>query len=77
MAEIRVNVDDEFLAALKTKLGNPKTTEIVQDALALLNWGADAAKEGRDILSADQKRQDLEKVVIPRLSTIKKEASGE
>jgi hypothetical protein len=71
MAEIRVIVDDEFLEALRKKLGNPKNTEIVQDALALLNWGADARKNGRDILSADPKRQDLERVVLPRLANIK------
>ncbi len=53
MAEIRVIVDDGFLDALKQKLGNPKNTEVVQDALALLNWGADERKNGRDILSAD------------------------
>ncbi|SCX62740.1 hypothetical protein [Nitrosospira sp. Nsp1] len=73
MAEIRVNVDDEFLEDLKKKLGNPKNTEIIQDALALLNWGADAKKAGRDVLSADKDRKDLEKLVLPRLSQIKKD----
>ena len=71
MAEIRVTVDDQFLEELRAKLGNPKNTEIVQDALALLNWGADASKGGRDILSANRDRTDLEKVVLPRLSGIK------
>ena len=71
VAEIRVIVDDEFLEALRKKLGNPKNTEIVLYALALLNWGADARKSGRDILSADPKRQDLERVVLPRLANIK------
>lgn len=71
MAEIRVNVDDEFLEALKKKLNNPKNTEVIQDALALLNWGADAALEGRDIVSADKQRENLEKVLIPRLTQLK------
>lgn len=73
MAEIRVNVDDDFLDELKKKLGNPKNTEVIQDALALLNWGADAKKAGRDVLSADKDRKDLEKLVLPRLSQIKQD----
>jgi hypothetical protein len=71
MAEIRVTVDDKFLEDLKEKLGNPTTTGLVQDALAILNWGADARKDGRDILSATPDRKDVERFTTPSLSRVK------
>jgi hypothetical protein len=70
MAEIKVSVPDEYLDALKKKLGTTKSTEVIQEALALLNWGADNAQNGRDIMSANSDRSDLEKVVLPRLSRV-------
>ncbi len=74
MAEIRINVDDAFLNELKGKLGVSKSSEVVQQALAMLNWGADNAIAGRDIMSADASRSDLEKVVLPGLAKAKAKA---
>jgi len=74
MAEIRINVDDAFLDDLKSKLGVSRSSEVIQQALAMLNWGADSALAGRDIMSADASRSDLEKVVLPGLAKAKAKA---
>jgi hypothetical protein len=71
MAEVRINVEDAFLDSLKQKLGTTKTNEVIQEALTMLDWGADAKLQGRDILSANVERSDFEKVVLPRLSKVK------
>lgn len=71
MAEVRITVDDAFLDSLKEKLGTTKTSEIIQEALTMLDWGTDAKRQGRDILSADAARSDFEKVVLPRLSKVR------
>ena len=74
MAEIRIVIDDAFLDDLKSKLGISKSSEVIQQALAMLNWGADNAIVGRDIMSADASRSDLEKVVLPGLANAKAKA---
>lgn len=51
--ELRVNVDDEFMKRLQTRLGTNKSTDIARDALTLLNWAVEEKQQGRQIASAD------------------------
>ncbi len=52
MAEIRVQIDDRLIEDLKKMLGLKKNTEVIQEALTMLNWAAQEKMEGRVILSS-------------------------
>ena len=41
MAEVRVQVPDEIMAELKSTLGLRTNTDIVEEALTMLNWAAE------------------------------------
>jgi len=69
--EIRINVDDKFMEALKNQLKAKKATEVTVDALTLLNWAVEEAKEGRVILSAKNDGTDIRRLAMPTLSKIK------
>jgi hypothetical protein len=69
--EIRVEVDDEFAKNLQDKLGTKKATDIARAALTLLNWAVDEVSQGRVILSRDRDGNDLHRLAMPILDTVK------
>jgi hypothetical protein len=69
--EIRVEVDDEFAKNLQSMLGTKKSTEIARAALTLLNWAVDEVSRGRVILSGDRDGNDLHKLAMPILDSVK------
>ncbi|HLF73712.1 MAG TPA: hypothetical protein VI524_05175 [Anaerolineales bacterium] len=73
--EIRIHVDDEFIETLKRKLQTTKATEVAVDALTLLNWAVEEAKEGRVILSAKKDGTDIHRLAMPALNQVKPESS--
>ena len=72
MAEIRVSVDDQFLSELQSKLGLTKSSDLTKEALTLLNWAADEAINGRQIVSASKEGTEVHRLAMPSLSRVSK-----
>jgi hypothetical protein len=72
VSEVRVEIDQAYLEDLKRKLGVTRNVDLIQEALALLNWSADEVRQGRQILSADPNLQGMTRLVTPRLKAIAK-----
>lgn len=51
--ETRMQVEDRFMAALQSSLGYARYTDVLRDALTILNWAVRERAKGRVILSAD------------------------
>jgi hypothetical protein len=69
--EIRIKVDDEFMEELKRQLKTTKATDVTVDALTLLNWAVEEAKEGRVILSAKKDGTEVHRLAMPTLNQVK------
>ena len=67
--ELRMQVDDRFIGVLQDKL-NLRATEIVREALTILNWAVYERGRGRVILSADPNGQSVERLAMPVLDRI-------
>ena len=52
--EVFVRVERSVMTALKERLGLELSTEVVQEALTMINWAADEKMKGRVILSATE-----------------------
>lgn len=70
MADIRVQVPDEYMNALREKLALKTNAEVVQEALTLLNWAAEEKGRKRLILSTDQEGQQVERLAMRSLSIL-------
>ena len=68
--ELRMQMDDEFIGALQHKL-DLRATEIVREALTILNWAVHERERGRVILSADPNGQSVERLAMPVLDRIR------
>lgn len=68
--EIRINVEDEFMESLRKKMSEPRATEVTRDALSLLSWAVNEAREGRVILSAQRDGSDVHKLAMPALEKV-------
>jgi len=75
MADIRVQVQDDFMNALREKLGLKSNADVVQEALTLLNWAAEEKGRHRLILSTDQGGQQVERLAMRSLSILPASAS--
>lgn len=65
--ELRLNIDPAFMKEVQSKVGKSKATDVMREALALYNWAATEAANGRVIASADSKGGDVKQVVLPGL----------
>jgi hypothetical protein len=73
--EIRINVDDAFLRNLQDKIGNsPQATDIVRDALTILNWAIGEVADGRVLLSSSACGDDVHRLVMPTLCRVETRA---
>ena len=77
MAEVRFNVDDKFLENLQKSLNTTKTTDVVREALTVLNWAVNEKSQGREILSGtvsgnNADASDLVRLATPGLSNVTK-----
>jgi hypothetical protein len=70
MAEVRFNVDDDFLKNLQQTMGTTKTTDIMKEALTVFNWALKEKSEGRQILSADADANNLVRLATPGLDSV-------
>ena len=69
--EIRANVDESYLNALKQRLDLSNTTDVLRIAFSLLDWVSEEAEAGRMILSASREGKDIRRLVVPELSNTK------
>jgi hypothetical protein len=74
MADIRVQVDDSFMEALRKTLGVRTNTDVIQEALTLLNWAAEEKKRGRLILSTNHQGEKVERLAMRALSVLPTES---
>ena len=74
--EVRFLVGTDFLENLKRRMGNPKATDVVRTALALLDWATEEAEKGRVILSATEQGGDVQRLVMPELLYVKSLATA-
>lgn len=70
MAEVRFNVDDKFLEELQKSLKTSKATDVVREALTVLNWAVNEKSKGREILSGDADANNLVRLATPGLSAV-------
>ncbi|HLZ16328.1 MAG TPA: hypothetical protein VKQ08_04785 [Cyclobacteriaceae bacterium] len=73
MAQIRFDIDDDFLEGLQKLTGVTKTSKLGGDALSLLKWAASEAKKGRVLITTNKEGSDPVKVVMPILEGVKEE----
>ncbi len=72
---VRLNIDDAFLRAIQRKVGDAsRVADLVRDAFTILNWAVDEAANGRVVLSASRRGDDLHRLVMPTLSRIEARA---
>lgn len=72
MADVRVQVPDDFMEALRKKLNVKTNTEVVQEALTLLNWAAEEKERQRLILSTNANGEKVERLAMRSLSILPK-----
>lgn len=70
MADIRVQVADDFMSALRRTLGLKTNADVVQEALTLMNWAAEEKRRGRLILSSDLEGGRVERLAMRTLSVM-------
>ncbi|WP_157598220.1 MULTISPECIES: hypothetical protein [unclassified Rhizobacter] len=68
MAEIRVQIPDNVLEPLKERLGLKKNTDVIEEALTVLNWAAEEVGKGRQIYSANTDGRDVTRLATPALT---------
>jgi hypothetical protein len=68
MAEIRVQIPDDVLNPLKERLGLRKNTDVIEEALTVLNWAAEEVGKGRQIYSANPDGRDVTRLATRALT---------
>lgn len=76
MANIRVQVPDEFMNNLQQEMGLKTNAEVVQEALTLLSWAVGEIARERLILSTNQKGQEVERLVMRSLATVRSKVAA-
>lgn len=69
--ELRMQVDNEFVGYLQDKLRVRATTDVVREALTILNWAVDERGRGRVILSATPDGQNVVRLAMPVLEQVR------
>lgn len=71
MAEIRLKIDDDFLASVSGSTGITKPAQLTTEAYNLLLWAANEARSGRVLISSNADGSDAKKIVIPSLERLR------
>lgn len=71
MAEIRVQIPDDFMQELKVALQLRTNSEVVQEAMTLLAWAKDERLRNRVILSACPDGTDVERLAMRSLTRVR------
>jgi hypothetical protein len=73
MAQVRFEVDDDFLKSLQELTGTTKNYVLGGDALSLLKWAATEIKKGRVLLTTNKDGGEPVKVVMSIFDKIKQD----
>jgi len=65
--ELRLKVDSEFMKNLQARLKTKNNREIVQNALAALDWVSEESEKERVILSSNKDGGEIHRLVLPVL----------
>lgn len=57
--DVFVRVERSVMTDLKKRLGLERNTEVMEEALTMINWAADEKMKGRVILSATEEGLDV------------------
>jgi hypothetical protein len=68
--ELRMQVEDRFIEELQRSLGYMRSTDVVRDALTILNWAVRESAKGRVILSANSDGHDVARLAMPSLEKL-------
>lgn len=52
--EVSFSVDEEFLSALQTRIGATSVVDVLQEALALLDWASRERDKGKFVLATSE-----------------------
>lgn len=75
MAEVRFQIADDVIGALREKIGVANNTDVAREALTLLKWAVDEREKGHVILSADpEMKEPLVRLAMPSLEHISRKA---
>lgn len=74
--EVRLKIPDEMAQHLMKQIGVKNGTDLVKEALTLLDWAADKATSGNYIVAADEHGKPLEKMTTPGLLRARKAAKN-
>ena len=71
MTEVRLQIPDTLLAAMRSKLGpDAKATDIARDAVTLYNWAIEQRAQGLNITSSDASGAAKTQVAMASLNAI-------
>lgn len=70
MAEIRLQVPDDLMTKLKSKLGLRNNKEVIEEALTMLSWAADEKDRKRVILSATTDGDQVTRLAMKSLNLV-------
>ena len=65
--EVRIILDDELVESLKDRLKTPKATEVIREALGLLDWATEEVGQNRVILSISEDGKEPKRIETPGL----------
>jgi hypothetical protein len=71
MADVQLTVNKDFLAGLTEDTGVTQASQLTNDAFTLLKWAVEQVKQGRVLISTDEKGGDVKKIVMPILEMAK------
>jgi hypothetical protein len=74
--ELRVGADDEFIKRLKARVGYRNTTDLIRDALTLLDWASEESQRGRLILAGDANGGNLVRLALRNLDELRAKANS-
>jgi hypothetical protein len=67
--ELRMQLDDEFVATLTRKL-NLRATDLIKEGLTILNWAVHELENDRVILSAERNGENVTRLATAVLEKV-------
>jgi hypothetical protein len=68
--QLKINIQDELVIELQRRLGYNNRTDVIRDALAILNWPVQESANGRVILSANRDARDFSRLAMNPLEKL-------
>jgi hypothetical protein len=73
--EVRFQIPGDVIDRLRGRLGLSTNTDVVREALTLLDWASSEKEKGRVILSADKDGGNLTKLWMSSLENVKERST--